>query len=116
TVSVAAAAASADGGISSGVYFAALLGRFGTVVLLCALVIRDIVRPESDVVRAEPGAVPGRDAGESAVSQAGGRRPGSRPAVAAPGDDPAGGVLAGAPDHWVLRLRSSRATPRDVGT
>jgi hypothetical protein len=65
----------AEGGIGTGVYFAALLARFGTVLLLCGLVVRDILRPETDLVRA---------AGE---------------------DDPAGGVLAGAPDRFVLRLR-----------
>jgi hypothetical protein len=45
------------------------------VALLCGYVVRDILRPDKDVVRAE---------GE---------------------DDPAGGVLAGAPDRFVLRLR-----------
>jgi len=61
------------GGITPGVYFAALLARFAAVVLLAALVVRDILRPEADLVRA---------AGD---------------------DDPAGGVLDGAPD--VVRLR-----------
>ena len=56
------------GGIGTGPYLAALLARFLTVALLCALVVRDILRPATDLVR--------RD-GE---------------------DDPAGGVLAGAPD------------------
>ena len=65
----------ADGGIGNGLYFVALLARFITVILLCALVIRDVLRPEADVVRA---------GGE---------------------DDPAGGVLAAAPDRFVLRLR-----------
>jgi uncharacterized membrane protein len=64
-----------DGGIGPGLYFVALLARFGTVALLCGLVVADILRPETDVVRA---------AGE---------------------DDPAGGLLAGAPDQFVLRLR-----------
>jgi uncharacterized membrane protein len=68
------------GGIGSGLYFTALLARFGTVALLCVLVVRDILRPGSDVVRA---------GGE---------------------DDPAGGVLAGAPDRLVLRLARARAT------
>ena len=62
-------------GISSGLYLAALLARFLTVLLLCALVVRDILHPAGDVVRA---------GGE---------------------DDPAGGVLAGAEDRVVLRLR-----------
>jgi uncharacterized membrane protein len=63
------------GGIGPGLYFAALLARSGTVLLLCALVVRDILRPGADVVRAD---------GE---------------------DDPAGGVLSGAPDRLLLRLR-----------
>jgi uncharacterized membrane protein len=62
-------------GISTGWYFATLLARFLTVALLCGYVVRDILRPDHDVVRRE---------GE---------------------DDPAGGVLAGAPDRFVLRLR-----------
>jgi uncharacterized membrane protein len=61
------------GGIGTGLYFSALLARFLTVALLCGLVVADILRPRRDVVRA---------AGE---------------------DDPAGGVLAGAPDSFVLR-------------
>jgi hypothetical protein len=64
------------------VYFVALLARFVTVTLLCVLVIKDILRPQTDVVRA---------GGE---------------------DDPAGGVLAGAPDHLVLRLRPRLAFRR----
>ncbi len=62
-------------GISTGWYFAALLARFLTVALLCGYVVRDILRPDLDVVR----------------------RDGQ--------DDPAGGVLAGVPDRFVLRLR-----------
>ena len=61
-------------GISTGWYFAALLARFLTVALLSAYVVRDILQPERDVVRAE----------------------GS--------DDPAGGVLDHAPDVYRLRL------------
>jgi uncharacterized membrane protein len=75
----------AAGGIGTGLYFAALLARLGTVTLLCALVIADILRPEADVVRA---------GGE---------------------DDPAGGVLAGAPDRFVLRLRPYPAFRRPAG-
>jgi uncharacterized membrane protein len=63
----------AEGGISAGTYFAALLSRFVAVLILAALVVRDILRPEHDLVRA------GGD------------------------DDPAGGVLDGAPDSYVLR-------------
>jgi hypothetical protein len=75
----------ADGGIGNGPYFVALLARLGTVALLCALVVRDILRPETDVVRA---------GGE---------------------DDPAGGVLDGAADRVVLRLRPRPAFRRVVG-
>jgi uncharacterized membrane protein len=77
-----AVGAPAEGGIGTGVYFAAVLARFGSVVLLCALVIRDILRPEADLVRA---------AGD---------------------DDPAGGVLDGAPDRLVLGMAGrTRAGP-----
>jgi hypothetical protein len=62
-----------EGGIDTGTYFAALLGRFGAVLILCVLVVRDILRPDADLVRA---------VGE---------------------DDPAGGVLDGAPDVVTLR-------------
>ena len=62
-------------GLSTGWYFASLLARFLTVALLCGYVVRDVLRPGRDIVRAD---------GE---------------------DDPAGGVLAGAPDRFVLRLR-----------
>jgi uncharacterized membrane protein len=61
-------------GISSGWYFAALLARFATVGLLAAYVVRDIINPERDVVRALGT------------------------------DDPAGGVLDGAEDWFRLRL------------
>jgi uncharacterized membrane protein len=63
------------GGITPPLYFASLLARFAAVLLLCGLVVKDILRPDNDAVRA---------GGE---------------------DDPAGGVLAGAPDRFVLRLR-----------
>ena len=63
----------AEGGISPGVYFAALLSRFVAVLILMALVVRDILEPGYDLVRA---------AGD---------------------DDPAGGVLDMAPDSFVLR-------------
>jgi uncharacterized membrane protein len=81
TVSVAAPAAGAVGGIGTGVYFGAMLARFGAVLLLCGLVVKDILRPDTDLVRA---------AGE---------------------DDPAGGVLSGAPDRFTLRLGSRRLGP-----
>ena len=41
----------APGGISAGLYFAAVLARFGAVALLCGLVVREALRPERDVVR-----------------------------------------------------------------
>ncbi|MGD0687679.1 MAG: glycosyltransferase 87 family protein [Streptosporangiaceae bacterium] len=62
------------GGIGTGLYFAAVLARFAAVVLLAALVVSDILHPQADVVR--------RDGD----------------------DDPAGGVLSGAPDRFALRL------------
>jgi uncharacterized membrane protein len=62
----------AEGGISPGVYFAALLARFAAVLILVALVVRDILHPEHDLVRT---------AGD---------------------DDPAGGVLDGAADRFTL--------------
>jgi hypothetical protein len=68
------------GGISTGVYFAALLARFTAVVILAALVVRDILHPGADLVRA---------AGD---------------------DDPAGGVLADAPDVVTLRRGALSAT------
>jgi uncharacterized membrane protein len=77
TVSVPGQAA-AVGGIGAGAYFAALLGRFGAILLLCGLVVKDILRPDTDPVWA---------AGE---------------------DDPAGGVLSGAPDRFRLRLGARR--------
>jgi uncharacterized membrane protein len=68
------------GGIGTGLYFAALLARFGTVALLAGLVVADILRPGRDIVRAE---------GE---------------------DDPAGGVLDGAPDVFSLRPAAAPVT------
>jgi hypothetical protein len=64
------------GGISTGWYFAVLLARFLAVALLAAYVVRDILWPERDVVRA------------------------------AGSDDPAGGVLDHAEDRFRLRLGS----------
>jgi hypothetical protein len=69
------------GSVGPGLYFAALLARFGTVVLLCGLVVRDILRPDLDVVRADDTE-----------------------------DDPAGGVLDRAGDRLApLALRSHTA-------
>ncbi len=63
------------GAISASLYFTAVLGRFGAVVLLACLVVADCLRPERDVVRSDGV------------------------------DDPAGGVLAGASDRVVLQIR-----------
>jgi uncharacterized membrane protein len=65
--------ASTPGAIGSGLYFTAVLARFFTVLLLCGLVVREVLRPDRDVVRS------------------------------AGVDDPAGGVLAWAPDRVALR-------------
>jgi hypothetical protein len=67
----------AEGGISPGVYFATLLSRFVAVLILMVLVIRDILEPGYDLVRV---------AGD---------------------DDPAGGVLDGADDRFVLRQQGA---------
>jgi uncharacterized membrane protein len=61
------------GAISAGLYFAAVMARFGSVLLLCVLVVRECLRPDLDVVRS------------AAI------------------DDPAGGVLADAPDRIALQ-------------
>ncbi len=66
-------------GLSPGWYFATLIARLAAVALLAGYVVRDILRPGGDVVR---------DGGE---------------------DDPAGGVLAGAPDRFTLRFRRNAA-------
>jgi len=64
-----------SGAVGPGLYFTALAARFAAVLLLCALVVRDIICPERDVVRGD---------GDT--------------------DDPAGGVLDGAPDRLVLAV------------
>jgi hypothetical protein len=61
-------------GIGPGWYFAALIARFLAVALLAAYVVRDILYPERDVVRAHGH------------------------------DDPAGGVLDQVPDRFRIRL------------
>ena len=76
----AVAGLSEPGAISSAVYFTAVLARLGTVLLLCALVVWECLRPDRDVVRS------------------------------AGVDDPAGGVLAGAPDRLALRAGLRRLT------
>jgi uncharacterized membrane protein len=80
TVSVAGPSFIGVGGIGTGLYFTALMARFATVLVLCGLVVRDILQPAHDVVRA------------------GGA------------DDPAGGVLSGAADRLVLRSGPRRST------
>jgi hypothetical protein len=85
TVSVSGQSFAAIGGIGTGLYFASVLARFGAVLLLCGLVVKDILRPDTDVVRA---------GGE---------------------DDPAGGVLSGAPDRWALRVGLRRVGLRRAG-
>jgi uncharacterized membrane protein len=72
-------------GISTGWYFAALLARFLTVGLLAAYVVRDILDPERDVVRARGN------------------------------DDPAGGVLDHAEDQFRLRIPARLRGPRQAG-
>jgi uncharacterized membrane protein len=67
----------AEGGITPGVYFAALLARFVAILILMALVVRDILEPGYDLVRLT---------GE---------------------DDPAGGVLDNAPDMMTLRQHAN---------
>jgi uncharacterized membrane protein len=68
-------------GISSSWYFGAILLRDAALLLLAALVVREVLHPEHDVVR----------------------RDGS--------DDPAGGVLDGAPDWPVLTRYLGRPGP-----
>ena len=72
------------GAVSPALYFTAVLARFGTVLLLSGLVVREALRPRLDVVRS------------------------------AGADDPGGGVLAKAPDAVVLRgglRRTARVQP-----
>ncbi|WP_243711150.1 glycosyltransferase 87 family protein [Actinomadura sp. KC216] len=74
-------------GISEDVYHLALLARFVTVLALAALVVWDILRPSGDLVRADGV------------------------------DDPAGGVLDGAPDLIsVGRWRGARHTSVPVAS
>jgi uncharacterized membrane protein len=72
-------------GISTGWYFAALVARFLAVGLLAAYVVRDIIYPERDVVRAH---------GQ---------------------DDPAGGILDHAEDRFRLRLPARIGRPKPAG-
>ena len=72
-------------GLSTGWYFASLLARFLAVALLGAYVVRDILSPERDVVRAHGL------------------------------DDPAGGILDQAEDRFRIRLsrRPPAVSPAD---
>jgi uncharacterized membrane protein len=74
-------------GVDVGWFLLAVVVRDIAVLAYCALVVRDILRPERDVVRNSPE--------HSGAGPAGGRRGGV--------DDPAGGVFDGAPDEvrWV---------------
>ena len=72
------------GGISPGWYFATVIARFLAVSLLAATVVQDILHPERDRVRA------------SGLH-----------------DDPAGGVLNGAPDRLALHLPGRRVLVAD---
>jgi uncharacterized membrane protein len=66
------------GALGSGLYFTAVLARFGTVLLLSGLVVWEALRPERDMVRS------------------------------ADVDDPGGGVLSGVADKVVLRAGQRR--------
>jgi hypothetical protein len=79
--------ASGDGvpGISTGWYFVILAARLLTVAVLASTVVVDILQPERDRVRA------------SGLN-----------------DDPAGGVLDGAPDRLVLGWRRASRRPAEV--
>jgi hypothetical protein len=66
-------------GIDDGVYYIALLARFLTVLMLAALIVIDILVPRLDIVRVDGV------------------------------DDPAGGVLDGATDRFVLRRLAPQA-------
>jgi uncharacterized membrane protein len=72
-------------GISTGYYFATLAARFLAVALLAAYVVRDILYPERDVVRARGM------------------------------DDPAGGVLDQAEDRFRIRLTPRWPRPNREG-
>lgn len=71
-----------NGAIGADLYFTAVLARFGAVALLCVLVVRECLHPDRDVVRW------------------------------AGVDDPAGGVLDGAPDRIRLHIGLRRLAGR----
>lgn len=73
-------------GIGNATYLPALAVRAVAVLGLCGLVVRDVLRPEHDVVRAE---------GE---------------------DDPAGGVLDDAPDVFTLRRQPGNKPVREASS
>jgi uncharacterized membrane protein len=72
-------------GISTNWYFVILSARLLSVALVASTVVVDILRPERDRVRA------------SGLT-----------------DDPAGGVLDGAPDRWVIVWRGDTRQPAEV--
>lgn len=78
----------ADQGIDYGWFLTAVLLRDLALLVLAALVVRDVLHPERDVVRTDP--LTGRGTGD---------------------DDPAGGVLDGAPDRSPDRSPRATATP-----
>ncbi|WP_018654207.1 glycosyltransferase family 87 protein [Actinomadura flavalba] len=89
TVSAVLSLEAPPGGISDDVYYLALFARFLTVLAMAILVVVDILRPSLDLVR--------RDGD----------------------DDPAGGVLDGAPDRFslsALRARKTKAPDVPRGT
>ena len=71
-------------GLTTGWYFAALLARFCAVGLLAAYVVRDILRPERDLVRARGH------------------------------DDPAGGILDHAEDRFTIRWKRPARLAREA--
>jgi uncharacterized membrane protein len=77
-------------GVDYGWFFGAVVLRDVAVLALAGLVIRDVLRPELDVVRA-----PDHPGGASE-------------------DDPAGGVLDGAEDRGSLVLAGARSAGRDL--
>lgn len=80
-------------------FLTAVLVRDAVLLGIGVLVVREILRPELDVVRA---------GGQAAVWSVGGEPgPGNEPVRASAGvDDPAGGVLDGAPDRWGGAVRA----------
>jgi uncharacterized membrane protein len=106
-------------GIAVEWFLGAVLVRDAVLLGIAGLVVRDVLRPEHDVVRAggegpvrAGGEGPVRAGGEGPV-RAGGEGPvragGEGPVRAGGEDDPAGGPLDGAPDRVRLALHRSAA-------